>query len=98
MFVFLPGLLREMPGAPPMANMISVYLGIFPAAIAYLLWTYALSKARSTANVTMFLYLVPFVATLLAFLWLNERVSLSAFIGGVVFILGMFLSYRWGKV
>jgi len=98
MLVFLPNLIREMPGAPLFANLVTVYLGVFPAAAAYLLWTYALSKARSTANVTMFLYLVPFVSTVLAFFWLDERISLSAFIGGVVIILGMFISNRWGKI
>ena len=98
MFIFFPGFLRDIPGVPLFANMLAVYLGIFPAALAYLSWSYALSKAKSTANVTMFLYLVPFLATLLAFLWLDERISPAAFIGGIVIILGMFISSRWGKV
>jgi len=97
MLVFMPGLAREMPGAPFTANLIAVYLGVFPAAIAYLCWGYALSKARNTANATMFLYLVPFVATLIAFLWLNEVVSPVALSGGIVIVLGMLISNRWGK-
>jgi len=97
MLVFLPGLLREMPGVPPTVNLIPVYLGIFPAAIAYLSWGYALSKAKNTANATMFLYLVPFVATLLAFLWLQETVSPLAIWGGIVIILGMVISNGRGK-
>jgi len=98
MLVFLPGLIREIPGVPLIVNLIPVYLGLFPAAIAYLFWAYAISKARSTAHVTMFLYLIPLLATLLAFLWLDERLSLSAFIGGIVIILGMFISGKWGRV
>jgi len=97
MLVFLPGLLWEMPGVPWVVNMIPVYLGVFPAATAYLCWAYAISKARSTAHVTMALYLVPFLATLLAFFLLNERISPSALIGGIVIILGMFISSRWGR-
>ena len=97
MFVFFPDFIRDIPGVPLMANMIAVYLGVFPAAIAYLSWSYALSKARSTTHVTMFLYLVPFLAIVLAFLWLDERISPTAFIGGIVIILGMFISNRWGK-
>jgi len=90
--IFLPDLIKELPGTPLAVNIIPVYLGIFPAAIAYLSWSYALSKSRSTAHVTMFVYLIPFLATLLAFLWLGESIALSAFIGGVVIIIGMFIS------
>jgi len=63
--VFLPDLIREFPQVPLAINIIPLYLGIFPAAIAYLAWSYALAKARSTAHVTMFMYLVPFLATIL---------------------------------
>ncbi|MCL2403510.1 MAG: DMT family transporter [Coriobacteriia bacterium] len=89
---FLPGLIREVPNVPLTVNLIPLYLGIFPAAIAYLSWSYALAKARSTAHVTMFLYLIPFLATLLAFFWLGEGIALSAFVGGVVIIAGMLIS------
>ena len=97
MLVFLPELLRDMPEASLAANLITVYLGIFPAAIAYFYWGYALSKAKNTANATTFLYLIPFLATLIAFLWLNETVSSFAFLGGVIIILGMFISNRLAK-
>jgi len=97
MLVFLPGLMRDVPNTPLEINLIPVYLGVFPAAIAYLCWSYALSKAKNTANVTMFLYLVPFVATLIAFLWLKETVSPIAFAGGLVVILGMAISNKWGR-
>ncbi|MCL2811218.1 MAG: DMT family transporter [Clostridia bacterium] len=97
MLVFLPGLIKDMPGAPLAASLVTVYLGVFPAAIAYLAWAYALSKAKNTANATMFLYLIPFVATLIAFLWLNETVSPVAFAGGIVIVVGMLISNRYSK-
>ena len=90
--IFLPGLIREIPTVPWTVSLIPIYLGIFPAAIAYLAWSYALSKTKSTAHVTMFVYLIPFLATLLAFLWLGENIALSAFIGGVVIIMGMLIT------
>jgi len=40
----------------------------------------------------MFVYLIPFLASLLAFFWLDERIALVAFVGGVVIILGMLIS------
>lgn len=90
--VFLPNLLRELPQVPLSVNLIPLYLGVFPAAIAYLAWSYALAKAQSTAQVTTFLYLIPFIATVLAFLWLGESMTLFAFVGGVVIIAGMIIS------
>jgi len=90
--VFLPGLIREFPQVPLAINIIPLYLGVFPAAIAYLAWSYALAKARSTAHVTMFMYLVPFLATILAFFFIGEQITLFAFIGGVVIIAGMLIS------
>ena len=89
MLVFLPGLIREFPSAPLAANLVIVYLGVFPAALAYFLWGYALSKAGSTMTITVFLYLSPFSSTLIAYLWLNEVISVFSFIGGVVVIAGM---------
>ncbi|MCL2606724.1 MAG: DMT family transporter [Coriobacteriia bacterium] len=92
MLIFLPNLIKEMPGVPLEANLLAIYLGVFPAAIAYLAWSYALSKTSSTARVTVFLYLVPFIATLLAFLWLGEAIALLAFAGGVIIIIGMIIA------
>ncbi|MCL2537066.1 MAG: DMT family transporter [Coriobacteriia bacterium] len=90
--VFLPGLIREIPSVPPAINLIPLYLGIFPAAIAYLSWSYALARARSAAQVTSFLYLIPFLATIMAYLWIGEVITMAAFIGGVVIIAGMIIT------
>ena len=96
MFVFLPTLITDFINAPITARLMPVYLGIFPAAIAYLSWSYALSKAKSTANVAMFVYLIPFVATLLAFVWLGETIAPITFFGGIVIIFGMLISSKLG--
>ena len=92
MCIFAPSLIRELPAAPMAANMVVVYLGLFPAAIAYFLWGYALGKAEKTVYITNFLYLSPFLAVLLAFFWLGERLPPLAFVGGVVVVAGMVLA------
>jgi len=89
MCIFLPDLVREFPAAPMRANAIVVYLGVFPAALAYFFWGYALSKARKTVYVTNFLYLTPFLASVMAFFWLGETMPLLAFVGGVIVVAGM---------
>jgi drug/metabolite transporter (DMT)-like permease len=92
MFIFFPALIREFPQAPLSANLIIVYLGIFPAAIAYFFWSLALSKAEKTVYVTSFLYLIPFISIVLSYLWLGEELSTLAIIGGVIIIAGMVLT------
>jgi len=92
MFVFFPALIREYPYASTSVNLIIVYLGIFPAAIAYFFWSLALSRAEKTIYVTSFLYLVPFLSSILAFFWLGEEISFLALVGGVIIIVGMIIT------
>jgi len=77
-----------------------VYLGIFPAAIAYLAWSYVLAQIPASRAVS-FLYFMPFVATLLGWLCLDEVPILMSVIGGLLAISGVWIvnqSYRWVSV
>ena len=89
MCIFLPNLIYEFPDAPMRANIVLVYLGIFPAALAYFLWGYALSKSEKTIYITSFLYLTPFLSSIMAFFWLGEVMPALAFVGGIVVVAGM---------
>jgi drug/metabolite transporter (DMT)-like permease len=97
MLIFVPDVVREMPGTTQTSILILLFASVFPAAIAYLAWAYALSKAEKTTHVTVFLYLTPFIATLLGYLFLQETISIWSFFGGVVIIAGMVLTNTLGK-
>ena len=90
--LFLPTAIGEMPYSILTVNLIVVFMGVFPAALAYLAWSYALSKAKKTAHVTVFSYLIPLISALLAYLWLGETLSIFTFIGGLVIIAGMLMT------
>ncbi len=94
--VFLPGFAGEFAAAPLKADLLIVYMGVFPAGFAYLFWSYALYMAKNTTNVVMFLYLTPFVAIIMTFFLLGELIPLLAFAGGVVIIAGMLIASRFG--
>jgi drug/metabolite transporter (DMT)-like permease len=97
MVVFTPKLVQEIQIAPAIANGLVIYLGVFPAALSYFLWGYALAKAKNTSQVVGFLYLSPFLATVMAFVGLHEIIPLLSFAGGLIIIAGMVISNRAKK-
>lgn len=94
MLVFTPALLQELPNVPITAHATVAYLGLFPAATAYFLWAYALAKAEKTVHITGFLYLSPFLTSLMAFLWLNETLPWLTIAGGIIVIIGMVITKK----
>ena len=90
LIIFLPGLIRQVRVAAPPATIAVVYLGIFPAAIAYVLWNYALARMPASL-LSSFLYLSPVIASLIAWLWLGEVPALLTVLGGAIAILGVIL-------
>lgn len=81
---------QDLQHASHAAIAIVVYLGIFPGAVAYLAWGYALSKIP-VVRASSFLYFMPFLATLLGWLYLGEIVIWQTMLGGMLAIVGVAL-------
>jgi len=90
LLLFLPGLLRQLPVAAPPATFAVIYLGLFPGAIAYVLWNHALARMPASL-LSSFLYLSPVLASLIAWLWLGELPALLTIVGGAIAIVGVIL-------
>ncbi len=94
---WMPGLPAAVARAPLAATLAVVYLGVFPAAIAYVLWSYVLKHVPSTAASSL-LYTSPVLAILIGFVWLHELPSALAFVGGALSIAGVVLVNMRGGV
>ncbi len=94
---FVGGLAGEIARAPIGSTLSVVYLGIFPAALAYVFWSYALSRLTASRSVS-FLYMIPVAATLLAYLLIDEIPGPMAIAGGCTSLLGVVLLNTFGRV
>jgi drug/metabolite transporter (DMT)-like permease len=87
---FLPSLIKAVPTAPLSATIAAVYLGIFPSAIAYATWAYVLAQIPASRAATL-LYLVPVLAIIVAWVWLQEIPTVLSLIGGAIVLSGIVL-------
>lgn len=88
LLVFAPGLGTAIAQASPAEVGAVVYLGVFPAAIAYLTWSHVLgSWSASAASSTLFA--VPVLSTAIAWVWIGERPTLISLVGGAISLTGL---------
>jgi drug/metabolite transporter (DMT)-like permease len=70
-----------------------VYLGVFPTALAFTTWAYALARTDA-GRMGAITYLVPPISVLLGWLLLSESPSALALAGGAVCLLGVIVARR----
>ncbi|HSL00299.1 MAG TPA: DMT family transporter [Rubrobacteraceae bacterium] len=94
--IFLPGLPEAVREAPIETTLAVVYLGLFPTAVAYVTYAYALSRLPAARGAS-FLYLIAPVAFVIAWLWLGEVPTLLSAVGGVIVLAGVVIVNSRGR-
>lgn len=94
LLIFSPHLWQEIKLAKTSATIAAVYMGIFPAAIAYVAWSYVLN-VLSASRAVMYLYALPLVSTLLGIVCLGEYPAKLSLLGGCLALIGSLYATRY---
>ncbi len=96
--VFLPVSVEEVKNASTAHLSYVLMLGVFSSALAYVAWAKAFAKAERTSYVSNYMFLTPFLTTLLGFLLTNELPDAPTLIGGAIILSGVvFFTFGGGK-
>jgi drug/metabolite transporter (DMT)-like permease len=90
---FAPQLVRELHTAPATSIGWIAYLGVFPTALGFVTWAFALSRTDAGRLAAM-TYLVPPISILLGWLLLSETPASLAYLGGALCLAGVGLTRR----
>ncbi|OZM75902.1 DMT family transporter [Pseudonocardia sp. MH-G8] len=90
---YLPALLTELATASAAATGGIVYLGVFPTAVAFLTWGYALSRTTA-GRLAAATYAVPPIVVLLSWALLGEIPAPLALAGGALCLAGVVVATR----
>ncbi len=91
--VFSPAAMGELEGAPVTMMVSVLVLGVFSSAVAYAAWSQAFAKADKTSSVSNYMFVTPFLASLLGFVLAGERPDTPTVAGGIVILSGMTIFY-----
>lgn len=94
--LFLPVSIKEIASAPLVQWFYLAVLGIFSSAIAYVAWAKAFAKAKQTSQVSNYMFITPFLTSILGFIIANESPELSTIFGGGIILIGVFI-YNFGE-
>jgi drug/metabolite transporter (DMT)-like permease len=88
---FLPELVDGIRHAQPQTIGWVAYLGIFPTAVAFSTWAYALSHTAA-GRLGSLTYLAPAIAIVISWVLLGEAPATAAFLGGAIAIGGVIVA------
>ena len=87
MLFWAPSTWQQLHVAPLSITLDIVFIGVFPAAIAYALWSYGIAHLPVN-HAVRYLYVMPLIALVLGWVILGELPNPLSIIGGVVAVAG----------
>lgn len=87
--IFAPTAISEASKAPAIQYLYLAVLGICSSAVAYVSWAKAFSKAKQTSQVSNYMFITPFLTSILGFVIAGEVPDKATIIGGGIIMLGV---------
>lgn len=98
MTVFAPASIREIAGVPAIQYLYLAVLGVGSSAIAYVSWAKAFSKAEQISQVSNYMFITPFLASVLGFLIAGEVPDRATLYGGGIILAGVLIFNFGGRL
>lgn len=89
--IFAPVSFQEVARAPVIQIVYLLILGTCSSAIAYVSWAMAFSKAKKTSQVSNYMFITPFLTSVLGFLMAGEVPDRGTLIGGGIILMGVLM-------
>lgn len=74
-----------------------VYVGIFEMGLTSFVWLNALKLSDSTARISNYIYLFPFISLIFIYFIVGEKILLTSFAGLMIIVIGILLQERFMK-
>ncbi|MDC7286194.1 DMT family transporter [Blautia schinkii] len=96
--IFAPTSIQEIQSAPPVQFIYLAILGIGSSAIAYVSWAKAFTKAKQTSQVSNYMFITPFLTSILAFIIAKEVPDYTTLLGGGIILSGVLFFNLGGRI
>ncbi len=89
LIIYLPASILKIGSMSSISFFIVIWLAIPGTVIAYIFWSMALEAADTTGEVTNFMFITPFLATLMGIIFLGEKLTVATVTGGILILSGV---------
>lgn len=96
--VFAPSAFPEAAHAPAIQWIYLLLLGVFASAVAYVSWAVAFEKAEQASQVSNYMFVTPFLTSILGVLIAGEVPDLATVVGGGIIMAGVLIFNFGGMV
>lgn len=94
--IFMPNAIVQIKTAPPVVFIYLAILGVLSSALAYASWAQAFKKADNASSVSNYMFVTPFLASLMGYILAGEGLDKPTLVGGGIILLGLLL-FNFGE-